>query len=174
MNFRKKFFLLSLLLTAVSCGGGGLDNDDDADVNDVRVDPSSARIGDFVTIQVEFEPAGEFDVLGGRRAKDTELVVLLPQGIDFVPESSEVDGEVFNDFRDRSPDVVSICPGGTRAVLYSFDSSELLKTSNDIRVRFKGRVTDGQGIVNFTAEADRNVEVPCQASSSESDDLIID
>ena len=108
---------LLLLITLVAtnlgaCGGGGsvFDTPNVGSVIDVKVDPSAIVLGDRATIKVRFDPATFIDSDGDESVTATDVVVLLPPGMDFVSTSSQLDGSILEGFNDRPANTVEICP----------------------------------------------------------------
>ncbi len=163
--------MITSLLFLLSCGGsdsrgGGLVGF----VTDVRVDPEGVRLNELASVRVDFNPSQTEDVLDDSLSlRDTEVVISLPPGVDYLVDSSEFDGSDVSGFRKRNPNHVEICRDGSRALTYSFSSGEL--TDNENSIRLEVTPYEGQGEVLFFALADDFISSPCDIFAEDHDIL---
>lgn len=168
--FSKTSLIFLLSIFSLSCGG---DNQDQVGfVTDTRVDPQSVNLNQLATVRVDFEPSQNEDLSdpdASANLKDTDVVIKLPIGVDYVTDSSDFDGSDVSGFKKRNPNRVEICSDGTRALTYQFSSGELTDNENSIRIS----VTpfQAQGNVIFYAMADSFIFDSCDISSEDSDTL---
>jgi hypothetical protein len=153
-------------------GCGGSDDTQDAFVTDVRVDPDVLRVGEEGTVRVDFEPSqidsNPLDDTGASLV-DSEVVIILPPGVDFIPESFEIDTSDVDGFRARNPNRVEVCGDETRAITYRFTGREL--TDNENSIRFRIKPFEGRGEVVLGAVADNFLGLSCQVAVEEVDRL---
>lgn len=78
----KKLTYIILLLALAACGDNGFNQE--PWLFDLRVSPEVARVGELVSVQIEFEPALTPDSDNELMADSTHVTITLPRGIDFV------------------------------------------------------------------------------------------
>ena len=168
----KKRLLFTLLFLAISgCGGIG-DDSSDALIDEVRVTPDVTSAGEVISVIVDFSAAlsdYDFSEPDTEQLADTEVLVILPKGVDFVAESSDLDGSDIAGFRKRPPNTVEICPDGSRALYYDFRTGEMTDGRN--RLRLQARPFEVVGDVEVGARAERVLGVPCAATAEKTDFL---
>lgn len=173
MRYLSKASLIFLLsIFSFSCGSSN--NSQVGFVTDIRVDPQSVTLNQTATVRVDFEPSQEGDLTdpdGSADLKDTDVVIKLPAGVDYVTDSSEFDGSDVSGYEKRNPNRVEICGDGSRALTYQFSSGELTDNENSIRIAVDPFQV--QGNVIFYAMADDFINVPCDISSEDFDTLIV-
>ena len=167
----KVITILLLLMSILSCGSN---NDNQvAFITDVRVDPVTIQLNQLASVKVDFEPSqrADDDEDGTAEILDSNVVIKLPVGVDYVTDSSEFDGSDVHGFEKRNPNIVEICDDGSRALTYQFSSGELTDNENSIRISVKP--FEGSGNVIFYAMADSFIRVPCGIQSEDFDQLTI-
>jgi hypothetical protein len=170
---RRCLIISSLLPLFIGCGS--FDDSRNAFVDEVRVTPDVTSVGELVSVIVDFNAALDDNDLvdpDTERLEDTEVLVILPKGVDFVPDSSDLDGSDIAGFRKRPPNTVEICEDGSRALYYDFASGELTDGRN--RLRLQARPFEVIGEVRVGARAERVLGVPCSETPEETDFLRVD
>ena len=162
--------LIFILATLSACGSGN--ESQIGFVTDVRVDPEAVALNQTASLRVDFEPSQDA-VFSGDSASlvRTEVTIKLPEGVDYVTDSSEFDGNDAFGFKKRNPNTVEICADGSRALTYSFAPGELTDNENSIRMTVAPFA--GQGQVYFYAMADDFISFPCNVISEDFDTLTI-
>ncbi len=166
------FVLCSLWLS--SCGGDS-ESIQAARVEDVRVDPAKVHLGEPITVTVTFDGAELTSFSGDDSDTEnlhTDVVVVLPGGVDFITDSSEYDEGLNDDYDARGPNSVTLCDDGSRALKYEFAPGEL-STLVANRIRFRAQAFESRGIVQFFAEAEETIYTVCGAIPEDSDQLTI-
>jgi hypothetical protein len=166
--------ILTILIGALTgCGtGGGTQN---AFIDEVRVTPDVTSVGEVISVIVDFNAAvteSNFAESDTEQLEDTEVLVILPKGVDFVPDTSDLDGSDIAGFRKRPPNTVEICQDGSRALYYDFASGELTDGRN--RLRLQARPFEPIGEVRVGARAERVLGIPCNETPEKSDFLLVD
>lgn len=172
--FNSRFSTITLVsilsLLSISCGGGSQNRV--GFISDVRVDPDSVHLNELASVRVDFDPSQIENFSDGSSSlNDTDVVIKIPPGVDYVVDTSEFDGSDVGGYRKRNPNQVEICNDGTRALSYFFSSGELTDNENSIRLNVKPY--EGQGKVTFFALADDLITVPCNIFAEDSDTLLI-
>jgi len=166
-------FVLFAEFFLAGCGGGGSDGSFNLGfVEDVRVDPAAVRVEGDVTVTVDFEPNTTSDLDDAIEVQASDVAVLLPPGVDYVKDSSQLDGNIFDGFNSRPPNSVTICADGSRALYYRLAVGEL-STLGDNKIKIKARPFEVRGGVSFTAEVDSIIFSPCEIVGQDSDTLLI-
>ncbi len=170
---------LLLLITLVAtnlgaCGGGGsvFDAQNAGSVIDVKVDPSAIVLGERATIKVRFDPATFIDSDGDESVTATDVVVLLPPGMDFVSTSSQLDGSILEGFNDRPANTVEICPDGSRALWYEFGGGELSDLGAN-SIKFDGQAFEARGAVSIRAAARDSLGAACDVTPQGSEEITL-
>jgi len=154
----KKLTYIILLLALAACGDNGFNQE--PWLFDLRVSPEVAKVGELVSVQIEFEPALSADVDDDLVADSTHVTITLPPGVDFVADSSDLYGGIFEGFEKRPPNVVQICRSGSRAITYYLAPGEL-PDDEQARIRLLGRVFEPSGSVSVEAAVQREITDPC-------------
>lgn len=160
---------LSVCLGVISCGGDSNSNSSRAFVTEVRVDPSSARVGEEFGVRVNFEPEQSNSL--SSNLQRTIVVLKLPGGVDYVTDSSDFDGSDVGGYKKRNPNRVEICPDNTRALTYIFDGGEL--TDNENKIRLSAKAFEAVGEIVFRAEASGESFDTCNIFEQNSDNILI-
>jgi hypothetical protein len=172
-NEMKNSLILSILLVVlIGCGTG--DESGNAFIDEVRVTPDVTTVGELVSVIIDFSAAlsdSDFVDPDSEQLEDTEVLVILPKGVDFVPDSSDLDGSDIAGFRKRPPNTVEICQDGSRALYYDFGSGELTDGRN--RLRLQARPFEPVGEVRVGARAERVLGIPCSEAPEETDFLLV-
>jgi hypothetical protein len=121
-------------------------------------------------VQIEFEPALSADIDDELVADSTHVTITLPAGVDFVADSSDLDGSLFQGFEKRPPNVVQICRSGTRAITYYLAPGEL-SDNERARIRLLGRVFEPNGMVSVEAAVQRLITDPCFVGPDEREEI---
>lgn len=160
----------------MSLGCAGLSNREwwQGEVVDISASPREARVGEQVSIEVEFDTYKERvrdpftgDSTDELEPDDNGLVILLPLGLKYVPESAEFNaGLEPSGFNKRAPDSIVTCDEGTppgtlpvnagrQAILFDFPGGISLST-NIARLRFRGIVSkpSGEGEIEVSLRED--------------------
>jgi hypothetical protein len=162
---------ISLILVIVSLGCASVPEREwwQGDVLDITASPKVARVGELVSIEVVFDTYKELikdpftgDFTDELKPVDNGLSILLPVGLEYVPESAELDsGLEPSIFNKREPDFIVTCDEGTppgtlpvniarQAMRFDFPKGASL-TNNIARLRFQGLVSEPSGVVEIEA-----------------------
>ncbi|MFN8393018.1 MAG: hypothetical protein U0136_22175 [Bdellovibrionota bacterium] len=171
----KRRLLFPLCVLVAGCGGSS-DSFQRAFVTDVRVDPDQVRVGEEISVRVDFDPSQSETQSGSdgettTSLEDSTVVIRLPEGVDYVTGSSEFDGSDVGGFRTRGPNHVEICSDGSRALTYQFTAGE--QTDNENSIRLTAKAFENVGTVTFGAEADDFIADACSVGIEDTDQLLV-
>ena len=139
-----------------------------SDVTDVRIDPESVKVGEEAQVTFKIDPRTIRIVDPNTEevsynTADVNVVVKLPEGLDYVTDSSQVDFSFFGGFAQRNPNSVQVCPDNSRAIAYFFDGDEFSTgVTNQVRLRIRPYQIIGTATVG--AFADDLIEDPCNSN----------
>ena len=179
MNFSSKALISTLLFTVAGCGSGsdgGVFDPSTPRVTDLRIDPGSISVGEQALVRLAFEPYVErsFDPVTGEEDGETihsaTVVVRLPEGLDYVADTSEVDTEALDGFEKRNPNTVELCSDNSRALTYLFEGDEL-SSNVENQIRFTVQSYQSEGSIRVEAYADDFISIPCNITG-EADEIL--
>lgn len=161
-------------IVCIACSGGSFDEPSPR-IEDVRVDPAAVTVGDSAEIRVAFVPAEETtaDPITGEdetTTLDAIVVIRLPEGLDYVPGSSQVDTSALSGFFVRNPNSVDLCPDRSRVLVYSFEGNDLSTVATNTII-FRATAYQQAGIVFVGATAGFSFSAPCEAPLETSDSI---
>ena len=119
--------LISLsALALASCGDSDdiFDNDDSAEVEDLRLDDSTLSLGEATVLRTEFSYSSDGLFNDGERAV---VVIRLPQEVRFREGSSEIQRPI--DDNSTGAQVVD-CDSGEQYLLFDLDDNDLARAEN--------------------------------------------
>jgi hypothetical protein len=178
----RRFVILLFVLFCIGCGASvpGREYFEGA-ILDLTVSRKVARVGELVSVEVEFDPfktriKDPFtnDFTDEYRPDETTIWILLPAGIEYVPGSSEFNsGDSTASYNKRDPDVVLNCEANTinlgrQAIVYDFPEGTSLPI-NFPRVRFTGSVSEPSGLVEVEVAVTEGIGRPCSLGTDFAD-----
>ena len=125
LTFKRIAFASVVVLMGTSIGCDNDDNDNNNDASDstvveVAVEDSIISVGQASVVRVNFSFDGD-EVL--QHGQNVALVVHLPNGVVFLPESGDLDVPVGDD--DAVGAEVVTCPAGDSYVVFNLDGGDL-------------------------------------------------
>lgn len=169
-------FWMFLLICLLGCDGDGSSSSsyEPAFVSEVRVSPRTVPVGESTDIEVEFSPAvytpgdtTDDDEAPSDESGAFDLVIRLPQGLDYVDGSSKLTDSFLGDVvlgneDPRGPNEVGICPDNSRYLLYDFDFNELsVDTPLSTKISFKAQAYEAAGSGQIGAATRSAISAPC-------------